>query len=291
MSKTIHDNLIVLEESTHTYTCLANPLAEFVSVTTFIKKFFEPFDAEAIAQNLAEKGRKAKLIQEKINQNQKVPYVEKKLLNDRLNSKYGLIEDPEMIILIWELIAQRGTVIHGYIEDYARSRVLPPALTPEGYPDPFNACMWLDMITNKDPNVEFYAEKRIYSDKYSLAGSIDLLVYSPLNNAWAIIDWKTNDGLTVKSFNGKVGIRKATRLTPSSKLAQYFLQLNIYRIILEEEYGITLNSDKSLIIAQLDDKDPFGVIIHQPTPEYYHVAKQMLLEIPLMKKTYEFYDY
>ena len=290
MYKSINEELLTLEESTHKYTCLANPLAEYVSVTTFIKKFFEPFELQRIADMVAAKGAKAKVIKAKVDAGGKTTYQERKLLEDRLNSKYSLIDDAELIIEIWNQIAQRGTVIHGHIEEYAKTRIFPPAITLEGYKDPFNACMWLEMITNKDPDVQFFPEKRIFSDTYSLAGSIDLLIYSPLYDAWAIVDWKTNDNLTIKSFDGKTGIRPATRLTPSSKLAQYFLQLNIYRILLEEEYGIKINSEKSLIIAQLDDKDTFGVIPHIPPAEYHAVAKQMLLEIPLMKKRYEFYE-
>lgn len=80
------------------------------------------------------------------------------------------------------------------------------------------------------------AEKMIFSEKYRIAGTIDLLARNKETGKMAILDWKTNKEIKLDNDFNQTGKGHFSHL-PDCNFSHYSLQLNGYqKILLEEEY-------------------------------------------------------
>ena len=169
----LFDKNLVFDEEQHKYTLLTNPSLEFTSTTTFIHNFFSKFDADVVANNLVKN----------------VPKYRGMKVED-------LKQD-------WKKSADDGTTTHKELERYVLSRRTRPK-TPKGK----QGVLWVkDNIINKE--WEVYPEVTLYSEKYKISGTIDLLIYNPALDSYVLADWKTNKRIWKKSFNGKMGIKNS----------------------------------------------------------------------------------
>lgn len=104
------------------------------------------------------------------------------------------------------------------------------------------------------------AELMIYSTLYQIGGTVDLLA-SNEDGSYSIFDWKR----TAKDLGGDFGINGAItergvgplRSWPNTSLGRYSMQLNLYRVLLEEEYGIFI---RGMYIVQFHPLLPVHVI-------------------------------
>ena len=196
---------------------------ELTSVTTFISTLFEKFDEKDMARKLNKmKGTKW--------------------------YKLGV----RKILKLWQDKREYGTLVHNQIETFINSeKMLDEHNTDPKAKQAIN--YYLKTMSELDTPTP-YAELRIYSEKYGLAGTIDLLIThnDEGERKATLVDWKTNEKFTTTGYNGKKGISKYTKNFDDCHLHKYGLQLMIYSKILEEEYGYKIN--KNLLVHLTDNE-------------------------------------
>lgn len=94
------------------------------------------------------------------------------------------------------------------------------------------------------------AEIPIFSRKYKMAGTIDLIVKDTNTNNLFTIDWKTSQKQIKKNDIWHMAKAPFEEL-PNNKFYNYSLQLSTYNLILKEEYNIQIYD--SLIVRLLED--------------------------------------
>ena len=112
----------------------------------------------------------------------------------------------------------------------------------------------------------FRAEWHIYDEAHKIAGTIDLLCKN--GQKYDIYDWKRSRKALPTEDVWKYGINGMEKV-PDIKFYHYALQQNMYKYILEKNYGITIGS-------------MYLVILH---PIYQHYQKIKLPEMTLELKT------
>jgi len=180
----------------------------YKSVTTFVKKFFNPFDANTILMKMKRNGTFSK--------------------------KYGT-KTIEQVKNEWndtgKHAAELGTLLHICIENFYNqiSCDIPKSIETEF--DYFKRFHKEHVISN---GLEPYrTEWYIFMEEYKIAGSVDM-VFKLRNGNLAIYDWKRSKKIEFSNKYSKA-------LNPISHLddcnmSHYSLQLNLYRYILEKKY-------------------------------------------------------
>ena len=214
------DNNIVLNKSLHEYSLRTQPDLVFTSVTTFIDQFFEGFDSEKIATNLVE-----------------------------TNPRYA-DRTVESLIDEWAAAGQHGTDVHDEIENWVKEGVIPRE------PKAVVAVDWLKNYQKKS-NIEVFSEVIIYSRELEIAGTVDILALDKTTGVYEIIDWKTSKRINTTSFGNKMGTSSVTQDVPDCNFYHYALQLSLYRYLLEEYYGFTIQNQ---LIAHLQDNSARGYV-------------------------------
>lgn len=227
----IRDKNIEFEEKSHTYSINGNSNS-VISVTEFIHSFFPKFDADLIIA---------------------------KMMNSRNwpNSKYYGMEAEE-IKQGWEdnknLAANQGTILHQDIEYFYNEK------------DVNNNSIEYSFFKNfqkENNNLKpFRTEWCIYHEELKLAGTIDMVFCDDENN-FCIYDWKRSKKISEGNMYEE-GFYPVSHL-PHSNFWHYSLQLNVYKRILEEKYGIQI-------------KDLCLVCLH-PNQENY-----LKIEVPNMQE-------
>lgn len=93
---------------------------------------------------------------------------------------------------------------------------------------------WFEVERMKTSFVQMEPEKLVFSPRFRVAGSIDLLARQR-NGAFCMIDWKFIKELQQTAFGNRTGIHIATRHLPDCNFYHYALQLSIYEQILKCE--------------------------------------------------------
>lgn len=198
----------IFEEVAHTYHLAGNPLT---SATTFIKRFYEQFDAE----------------------NKSISYA----------AKHGL--DVEEVRKNWkeagDVAKVLGSKVHKFIEDFWNGQLIKPE-------DPdvrFRAKEYLRFHQkNMMDKVQVLQECRVFHEKWGVCGTIDsiFLVQNMLGEyEFQIWDWKTNKDekfTTDESFAWNMMYHPFSNLKKNS-VNEYSLQLSLYKLILQE-YGMKI---------------------------------------------------
>ncbi len=224
--KIFNDDNFVFDEKAHAYTYGKEKLT---SVTTFIKNFSEPFDAE---------------------------YWSKRKAKDRIAEKRGISReqikdnDPDLDLTIKEIIGEwdkkrdtacdMGTNVHFYIEN----KFTPGStITRDNFEDletlrridKFET-LYESKLTNVIPIAQ---ELRIFSRKLKLAGTIDGLFMR--NGKLMILDYKTNAKMSTDADKCWQKLKAPFHDEWENELNKYSIQLNLYKLILSE-YDIHVDS-------------------------------------------------
>jgi ATP-dependent exoDNAse (exonuclease V) beta subunit len=183
---------------------------EYISVTTFVKQFFQEFDDKAIAKKLSQ-----------------IP----KFKKEKKGYRYWLKK--------WKFSREQGTVVHKEIEAYLNKGIQPK------HPKAISATKFLNQekIFLKDA----VSELLVYSNEYKIAGTVDL-VYTKDKKIY-ILDWKTNEEIKMEGYKGKKGIG-ACKDVVDSNFWHYVLQLNLYSYLLEEVYCKPIDSMKLIHLGE-----------------------------------------
>ena len=100
----------------------------------------------------------------------------------------------------------------------------------------------------------FRTEWTIFDEKRRLAGSIDLVVQR-YDGSIVLIDWKRTRDLPQK-YDGYGKMLGGLSHLPDAQGYHYRLQLNVYRFILEENYGYTVHQ-MLVVCCHPDLETPF----------------------------------
>jgi ATP-dependent exoDNAse (exonuclease V) beta subunit len=232
-------------EQGHKYVILTDTESKYTSVTTWNHTHFPQFDADEVIANMMKgKGWKE-------------------------GHKYWG-QTAEQIKTLWntnkDSSAGAGTDLHFEIECFMNN----PELAETNYT---NKDLYDNYITNfkeeticnvewqyfinfiKDfPDLKPYrTEWLIYNEDIKISGSIDMVYENP-DGTLSIYDWKRAKNITrINNFN-KFAISPTICHLPDSNFWHYALQLNTYKMILEEKY------DKKI-------KDLFLVRLHPDAEE------------------------
>jgi ATP-dependent exoDNAse (exonuclease V) beta subunit len=198
----LQDNNISLDTEKHIYSLQDDPAFPFTSVTTYIHKYFEPFNAPVIANKLV------------------------RMPKYRGRSVQSFLDE-------WSEASDMGTAVHAEVEEYIRDTTSPITL-----PKAIHGVKWIE--NNIPSHRLMLPEIIIYSKELGIAGTIDLMVYNEETDEYSLVDWKTNKAIYKTAFRGKKGIKGPTRTMPDCNFNQYTLQLSIYRFLLEKYYGIKI---------------------------------------------------
>ena len=270
--KCIRDfNAVELIEETHTYKVRNFPHLRFSSATSFVERHFKPFNSEVIAANLLQ-----------------YPKYEDRTVPDILEE--------------WAGLAQEGTYVHNVLEAYAPHDADKETLKAEQIVESLklgasnkhlkavHGMNYLDYILK--PHYELFLEVRLYSERYQICGTADLLIHDPETGLWALVDWKTNRKINKSAFEYPYkGSARPTRYLTDCNFEHYTLQLTLYRYLLETEYGIKIDSNRIVHLRPKPTKMyPLGVQEYV-LDYYYHELHRMLEYREHLKEQRELFDY
>lgn len=198
--------------------------SEYCSVTTLVKKYYPVFDTNTIAKykalSMTKKGVKTTATE----------------LKKQWKAKAKESTD-------------RGSLVHKEIEMYIDNNSL-LSLAEVLNPLSVRGMEYLSakLITYDEPRV--VSEIIVYDDNYSIAGTIDCVIFYGDRKA-VIIDWKTNKEIEYEDKYKKRGIHFLTSDRPNCNYTHYSHQLNIYTKLLEKMYNVTVTH---LFIAHLTEE-------------------------------------
>ena len=179
---------------THTYNSRGRALS---SVSSVVKRFSEPFDADKIAGFVAR--------------------------------KRGITK--EEVLAEWEakknFSCDQGTAVHLFGETYTEGFV-----KPNEFRNGFEEAIVKFWDSIPDYIQPFLFELQMYSETLGIAGTADIILYNTLTGKFIIADYKTNEDL-FKNFKGKKLLNPFNDLL-DNPYNKYQLQLSMYQLLFEQ---------------------------------------------------------
>jgi len=208
---------IAFDEETHKYLHPKDQTgnAEYISVTTLIERFF-PFDLKR--------------------------YVERKAQDEGREENDILLEH----LAVRDEAAEKGTFIHAQIENFLKGNEFDADSKEFGFFNDF----YINEV-QKRHLIFFDAEKKIFSNRYNVAGTIDCLFKKKDHDEYVMLDWKRSKKLVIDGRPRIFGYgNAASELShlDNSSYYRYCLQQNIYKIIAESEFSIKISSMKLVVL-------------------------------------------
>ena len=204
------DKHIVFDEEPHIYTI--NGDSNYTSVTTWNKSMFSKFDADAI--------------------------IDKMMKSAKWNESKYFNMSKEEIKKLWSDTGKEastlGTNMHENIEKFYNNIDVSDSSIEFKYFMEFYE-------RHKDEIMPYRTEWMIYHEELRLAGSIDMVVIDKKNELH-IFDWKRSKEINKIPFGNKSSTNKLIEHIPDSNYWHYCLQLNTYKAILQEKYGVKINA-------------------------------------------------
>ncbi len=201
------DKHIRFEEEGHKY--YIDEDDNYISGTTFIHKLFPSFDAQKVAEKI-------------------------KLSNKKEEYKNMTVDE---IVEYWKQngieASAAGTQTHLNIELYSNG------VSIEDNSPEFQ--MFLQFRKDFPYLVPYRTEWTIYDRKLRIAGSIDMVYLDTRDNTYHIYDWKRAKEFKIPDIYTEMGYPPVDNL-PNVNRYHYFLQLNLYKYILEKNYNIKIKS-------------------------------------------------
>jgi len=225
------DKNIKLEPEDHVY---EGPVSGLRSVSSWIKDRFEQFNSDKIAKRI-QNGR---------NWNEENKYwgmseseIKKQWSDNNQKSRdLGTSLHAE----IEAFMNQGGSTNYDLLQLYFRHlyESEPDEVKVElGRPD------WryfLEFIIDHPSWIPYRSEWRVYHEEYKLAGSIDMVYFDAKTNGYIIVDWKRCKEITMQNPYGQTSTTPGLEYIPDTNFWHYTFQLNLYKIILGDKYGIKI---------------------------------------------------
>lgn len=254
---------IIFNAADHSYKSLDIDPIDWISVTTLISNFKQPFDAKKVAEKVS-KQKKSKW--------------------------YGI--PPETIQEIWKAEADRATTLGTFYHNQREDDICGLAsIEKEGITVPVYKPIYRDTLkVSPDQKLMdgIYPEHMVYLKSASLCGQSDLV--EVVNNKVNIIDYKTNKEIRMESYKDWEGI-SVKMLPPLNHLDDchfyhYAIQLSIYMYIIIK-HNPKLQPGKIFIhhiTFEEEGKDEYGY----PITKYDHNGDPVIknveqIEVPYLK--------
>lgn len=209
-------NCYTFYEKEHKYFYYNTPVKQ--SVTAVIEQFFEPFNTQEISKKYAEK--------------------------HHLNQ--------EEVIKAWEengkLSSISGTIIHKYLEDYARGKVFEidySEAKKEGLEDKVKERVNILLPQAKKFHEDTLNKLVPIQCEYTvgiediIAGNIDLLCWNVKAGEFQIWDYKNVKRMNTCNAWGKKALKEMSQYDDCN-FVEYSLQQNLYKQMLEKKLGIQI---------------------------------------------------
>ena len=221
------DKSIDLNEEMHIYTIQGD--TSYLSVTTFIKSLFKPFDSDKIID---------KMMQSKNWPKSKYFGKTKQAIKDEWQQN-------------GEQSSYLGTKLHLMIE-YFYNNVLDKTME---FSKEFE--MFLDFYHQNRQLVPYRTEWLVFDEELHMAGSIDMVFKEEIDGQtyYHIYDWKRSKDIKKHNQYGQCLVHDLNHI-PDSNYWHYSIQLNIYKYMLEKNYSIKI-------------QDMFLVQFHPDKDKYY----------------------
>jgi ATP-dependent exoDNAse (exonuclease V) beta subunit len=249
------DKFIQFFEKGHKYVITFEPDVKYTSVTTWIHTLFPNFNADEIIKTMMRsKGWKE-------------------------GHKYwGL--DAEQIKAIWNSnnngVANAGTNLHFEIECFMNEKLLPNGYNHEQLYNLYMSQTSLSSHESKPlewqyfiqfikdfPHLKPYrTEWLVYNEDVKISGSIDMIYENP-DGTLSIYDWKRAKNITRINNWNKFGLPQEICHLPDSNFWHYAMQLNTYKVILEDKYDKKV-SDLYLVRLHPDAEEKSYELIKLP---------------------------
>lgn len=230
------DQYIEFEEIGHKYT-IKNE-TNYTSVTTLIAKIFEHFDANKIVDKMFENPQK---------------------LADPKNKYFG--KTKEDILNMWAAngkdASEKGTALHANIENYYNNIKIDDSSIEYGF--------FKNFLSDYPCLKRYRTEWCVYDEYLKICGSIDM-IFENEDGTLQIYDWKRVKCISFENFDHKkVCLIPGLENIPDSNYFHYSIQLNIYRYLLEKNYGKKVT-------------DLYLVVMHPDSQNYERIEVSMLEE-------------
>lgn len=221
------DKNIKFFEEDHKYIITCDPDSKYTSVTTWCHSHFPHFDADEVINNMM-KGK-----------NWKEGHKYWGLTADEIKAKWS--ENGNSV-------AGAGTDLHYEIECFNNDKRFQFSYSNKelyeiymiDFKDkidvmPIEWGYFLNFVRDNPTLIPYRTEWTIYDEDIKIAGSIDMVYENP-DGTLSIYDWKRAKNITrINNFN-KFAISQAICHLPDSNFWHYALQLNTYKVILEQKY-------------------------------------------------------
>ena len=236
------DAHITFDEGPHIYTIDGS--SDYISVTTWVHSFFRTFDADKVID---------------------------KMMNSRNwanNKYYGKTKDE--IKQEWEInrddAAMKGTQLHFEIETFY-NKLEEHDITPEMDSSAIEVTYFKNFYNDHIHLAAYRTEWMIYDKELKIAGSIDM-VFKELDGTLSIYDWKRSKEIVQESRFNEYSIDSMINYIPDTNYWHYCLQLNVYKALLERNYGVQISN---LFLVRLhptsDDYEKIRVVNLQEAVE------------------------
>ena len=249
-------------EENHVYWNIEDDSVKYISVTTMIEKFGQPFDKEFWSSYKALE----KLLPKDEWAIEKKSLLNNKIFNRDILEAHSINEnnfniEKQAILDTWQSenkkSCERGTKIHAQLENsfYKKKKNIDLAKYQVGGKfECIKDSTQLDLENGVYP--EYLISWDSPSGKLHVAGQIDLIAKK--GNSIVILDWKTNKKLDLKGFYDSK-TKKTTKMKfPLNSLdecnySHYNLQLSTYAYMLTQQYPEFVIEDLVLVHFDHDD--------------------------------------
>lgn len=205
------DAFIQFHEEGHVYT-IHGETGKYISTTSLVHEQFPCFDGSKIADSIVRKGR----------------------TQDPKDKYYGL--NKEQILKMWDNnsreASSQGTKIHYDIECFSNGMTVSN--------DSIEFKQFLQFRQDYAHLKPYRTEWTVFYEEYKICGSIDMVYYNEKTQSYEIYDWKRSREIVYDDSYGKTASTSGLEHLPDTNYWHYSLQLNIYKRILEDKYGIRI---------------------------------------------------
>jgi len=242
-----NDKNISFTEFGHKYTI--NGKTNYKSVTTWLKVFFEPFNADEI--------------------------IDKMMASSKWPTNKYFGKTKQEIKLLWrqngDEAAKLGTNMHKMFEDYYNDINV--------VSDSFEFTCFNEFV-KEHPFVPYRTEWLVYDEELELAGSIDM-TYINDDGTLSIYDWKRCKSVDLYSNFNKFALSPIENI-PDTNYWHYVIQLNTYKMIIERNYGFKIKELALICIHPELDKTYQKYVV--PTIDMDELIKHRTNELNKKKK-------
>ena len=233
----------------HYYECKGKRVG--ISVTTFIHEYCNEFDAEGMAEKVA--NRDGKTVQQ--------------VLDEWAYKR--------------DFSCEKGTTCHEWSQSLWSGAEYKPLLFDESK----EYMSALDKIKNQAVNFKndyqehlehLIDELPIGSEEFNIASCVDHLFYNKLTGGLVLVDYKTNS--TLKGYNDDIKNRRYTKKMKvplhnidDDALHHYYIQLSIYKFLIEKYTGLKV--DEMFIVYMSENIENYEII---PIPYLYEEVRKIL---------------